>query len=100
MLCEHRVIVSLDSWPQNLLESMSGIFYLQDKFMAFSLSFFALLKDLNKLFCPAFQHFLLWPEPQPLNAILNLALRSKKFWWNYSIIDLKAGACVLLMASL
>ena len=96
----NRVIVSLDSWPQNLLESMSGIFYLQDKFMAFSLSFFALLEELNKLFCPTFQHFLLWPEPQLLNTTLNLALWSWKFRWNYSIIDLKAGACVLLMASL
>ena len=74
MLCEHRVIVSLDSLPQIFLESMSEHFYLQDKFIAFSLSFFALLEDLSKLFCPTFQHFLLWPEPQLLNAIMNLAL--------------------------
>ena len=67
------VMISLDSLPQILLEPVWN-FYLQDKFMAFSLSFFALLEDLNKLFCPAFQHFLLWPEPQLLNAILNLAL--------------------------
>ena len=93
-LCKHRVIISLDSLPQILHESVWN-FYLQDKFMAFSLSFFALLKDLNKLyFCPAFQHFLLWPEPQLLNAILNLALWSWKLWWNYSIIHFKAGACV------
>ena len=85
---------ALDSLPQILHESLWN-FYLQDKFMAFSLSFFALLKDLNKLyFCPAFQHFLLWPEPQLLNAILNLALWSWKLWWNYSIIHFKAGACV------
>ena len=74
MLCEHRVIISLDSLPQILLESVWNL-YLQDKFIAISLSFFALLKDLKELyFCPAFQHFLLWPEPQLLNAILNLAL--------------------------
>ena len=94
------VMISLDSLPQILLEPVWN-FYLQDKFMAFSLSFFALLKDLNKLyFCPAFQHFLLWPEPQLLNTTLNLALWSWKFRWNYSIIDFKAEACVSLMASL
>ena len=88
------VIISLDSLSQILLESVWN-FYLQDKFMAFSLSFFALLKDLNKLyFCPAFQHFLLWPEPQLLNAILNLALWSWKLGWNYSIIHFEAGAFV------
>ena len=43
------VIISLDSLPQILLESVWN-FYLQDKFMAFSLSFFALLKDLNRLY--------------------------------------------------
>ena len=68
--------------------------------MAFSLSFFTLLEDLNMLFCPAFQHFLLWPEPQLLNTTLNLALWSWKFRWNYSIIDFKAEACESLMASL
>ena len=100
MLCERRVIISLDSLPQILLESVWNL-YLQDKFMAISLSFFALLKDLKELyFCPAFQHFLLWPEPQLLNAILNLALWSWKLGWNYSIIDFKAGVCVSLMASL
>ena len=40
----------------------------------FSLSFLAHLEDLNKLFCPVFWHFLLGPEPQLLNAIMNLAL--------------------------
>ena len=100
MLCKHRVIVSLDSLPQIFTWFHVWNFYLQDKFMAFSLSFFALLEDLNKLFGPAFQHFLLWPEPQLLNTTLNLALWSWKFWWNYSIIDFKAEACVSLMASL
>ena len=71
---------------------MSEHFYLQDKF--------AFLEDLNKLFCPAFQYFLLWPETQLLNTIMNLALWSWKFQQNYSIIDFKAGACVSLMVSL
>ena len=70
----NTVIASLDSLPQILLESRSGHFHLQDKFMAFFLSFFALLEDLNKLFHPAVEHSLLWPEPQLLNAFLNLAL--------------------------
>ena len=43
----NTVIASLDSLPQILLESRSGHFHLQDKFMAFFLSFFALLEDLN-----------------------------------------------------
>ena len=99
-LCEHRVIVSLDSLPQIFTWIYVWNFYLQGKFMAFSLSFFFFFGRLKQAFCPAFQHFLLWPEPQLLNTTLNLALWSWKFRWNYSIIDFKAEACVSLMASL
>ena len=56
MLCEHRVIVSLDSWPQILLESMSGIFIFKINLWHFPSLSLPFWKTLNKFFCCGQKH--------------------------------------------